>query len=1213
MRLPTSRTAKPLALAAELRVPAGHGHVVEEDVALGMPPRGRQVLVEQEPAAGVGTALDDEQRSARRATTRRPTSSMSSRPVLFGHLEAAASRSSSSALRSRLDPAGAATAATAAGAEPAVVGVLLAALRAEHARHRARAPFRSGRACGPTVNQRFRDSRNLDGSAERVNRSPTVHSGRRTVKCRSSLSAGGKATTARSDRVGLRVEQAPTCHRRAAAISTSQPSPYGSVLTSSGCDVECLVTRDDLAGDGRVDLRHALRRLDLTEGLARRSPSAPTSGRRHEHDVAESVLRVVGDADPDVAVVAGAHPLVLAGVLEVARGSRRPPEVTVGCGHGTGRGRASVTRRRSGRKALMITTRRLHDARMRAGLPVDGVQHAAGDAAAPPASVRRVPDRREPVRRRDASWPSTTMPPSPASTTAVFATIRTPRQLHRLRSRVAQLLDRVDQDVGAHLAARVVDREHDARARAPAPCRSGLRAPAGARALLAEPRRSARSRSAVVARGDLQVTRPRRATGRRGCRGRTRMPSRSSTRAACRPPPFAVACTWVTNRESEQPAERRDRELPPGSGRERSAVSSRAPRDRRPRRRRRGRSCAEQVPADRRGVGEDADAEDDDDRRSTARRRRRACRRGRRSARRRARCRRTRRRRPCRRRSLEPRAHAAEHGVQGGDDRDRQVGLQAERAPSAAGPDPATTPSDDGEGDDHWRASRVRRPATGLAKRNGGLGSAGSRECSRARELEAAGRRAGCRSRMCATRRARARRTSRAPTGSPIAATTVGRARPVRSRPGSPSPAWRIAVWAVSRWPLTAIASAPAAHSALTTPCRSRSSTRLPVEPLRRAAHRRAPRVVPDGRAATVTGPTQCRPRDPRSCERGDPAAAASSAVAAALGHGRAAPSTCGARACRRRRSALVHRVAARSSGRGLPPASRAAAACTAATHERAAVTASTPPTASGRRAGRRTAPPDGSAAARRRAPRRRTPGRGLARRCRQAETSTRPDAASAPVRAKPRHVAHSSVCRSGAGRPRSTADPRVSSRSPPAASRPSAHRWVTASAGSGSTSTQRPSGSTTRTPSVVSTSRSPAASTTARIDGALGRPRRRHRTAEHVWPAGCGRRSRDSVSLVRATSPSSRTNAAMPSTAARELRDDEPAAAVAGEDHVRLRQPRPTASSGEVAGPRDVDAVEGGDLLGDARRGDRQRDPPAPALGGDEVQHDEQRRGRRG
>src|SRR4051812_8688412 len=53
---------EPTALAVELHVPAADGHVVEEDVAVGVAARRRHVLVQQEPAARVGAALDHQQR-----------------------------------------------------------------------------------------------------------------------------------------------------------------------------------------------------------------------------------------------------------------------------------------------------------------------------------------------------------------------------------------------------------------------------------------------------------------------------------------------------------------------------------------------------------------------------------------------------------------------------------------------------------------------------------------------------------------------------------------------------------------------------------------------------------------------------------------------------------------------------------------------------------------------------------------------------------------------------------------------------------------------------------------------------------------------------------------------------------------------------------------------------------------------------------------------
>src|SRR4051794_7277047 len=58
------RDGEAAALAGERGVPARHGDVVEEDLAVGMATGGDDVLVEQEPAAGPGTPLHDEQRRA---------------------------------------------------------------------------------------------------------------------------------------------------------------------------------------------------------------------------------------------------------------------------------------------------------------------------------------------------------------------------------------------------------------------------------------------------------------------------------------------------------------------------------------------------------------------------------------------------------------------------------------------------------------------------------------------------------------------------------------------------------------------------------------------------------------------------------------------------------------------------------------------------------------------------------------------------------------------------------------------------------------------------------------------------------------------------------------------------------------------------------------------------------------------------------------------
>src|SRR5207245_10922381 len=54
----------PLLPAPDLRVPPGHGDVVQEDVALRVPSGGHHVLVEEEPAACVRPATNDQHRRA---------------------------------------------------------------------------------------------------------------------------------------------------------------------------------------------------------------------------------------------------------------------------------------------------------------------------------------------------------------------------------------------------------------------------------------------------------------------------------------------------------------------------------------------------------------------------------------------------------------------------------------------------------------------------------------------------------------------------------------------------------------------------------------------------------------------------------------------------------------------------------------------------------------------------------------------------------------------------------------------------------------------------------------------------------------------------------------------------------------------------------------------------------------------------------------------
>ena len=164
---------------------------------------------------------------------------------------------------------------------------------------------------------------------------------------------------------------------------------------------------------------------------------------------------------------------------------------------------------------------------------------------------------------------------------------------------------------------------------------------------------------------------------------------------------------------------------------------------------------------------------------------------------------------------------------------------------------------------------------------------------------------------------------------------------------------------------------------------------------------------------------------------------------------------------------------------------------------------------------------------------------------------------------------------------------------------------------GVGQRSTQAPSGCTTRTPSVVSRT-SPAVtstdSTTRRITVPLHRPGGRHRAADHRDRRGSGPSIADSVSRVRATSESSRTNAASPSIAGAELGDDEPAAAVGGEHDRRVDGPPAARSAADSEVRRHRQPVEPGDLVGDDGRGDRNGDGRAPVLRGDQVEEDKQR-----
>src|SRR5215510_3573391 len=91
-----------------------------------------------------------------------------------------------------------------------------------------------------------------------------------------------------------------------------------------GRTVERVIAGRYRAAHGRVDVAHALRRLKLAAWIARADLRADL-GQRHEDDVSELFLGVIGDSDTDAAVdiLAGADPLVLGGVFQVL-GIHRP-------------------------------------------------------------------------------------------------------------------------------------------------------------------------------------------------------------------------------------------------------------------------------------------------------------------------------------------------------------------------------------------------------------------------------------------------------------------------------------------------------------------------------------------------------------------------------------------------------------------------------------------------------------------------------------------------------------------------------------------------------------------------------------------------------------------------------------------------------------------------------------------------------------------------
>src|SRR4051812_3406916 len=135
-------------------------------------------------------------------------------------------------------------------------------------------------------------------------------------------------------RVLRRVEQ-PAGFGRIGELHHDHPAGVRIRVDDLGFVLEAGVHLDYFAGYRGIQLRHRLHRLDGSERLPRLQLRAD-AGQLHVHDVAELLLRVVGDADL-AAVAFELDPLVVFRVLQTggvrhhACSSERGPAISIAC------------------------------------------------------------------------------------------------------------------------------------------------------------------------------------------------------------------------------------------------------------------------------------------------------------------------------------------------------------------------------------------------------------------------------------------------------------------------------------------------------------------------------------------------------------------------------------------------------------------------------------------------------------------------------------------------------------------------------------------------------------------------------------------------------------------------------------------------------------------------------------------------------------------